>query len=217
LRATLIVVIALLAACATEKKLAVSPPAGVDLSGQWKLNVADSDDPLRLSQALAAGPGAGTPGQSGGSGGRGGRGGRSGGSRSADPSAGSTGGPGPGAIPASTVAEVLRWPGAVLEIKQVGGVAAFSSDADSRVYQPTEAMQRSKVSTKNKGRRATGPSVCGWSGRSLVVQVEPQDDEPGFEARYQVSGDGQRLVQLITLNGGRARGFTMSRVWDREP
>ena len=37
----------LLAACASEK-LALAPPAGVDFSGSWKLNQADSDDPQRL-------------------------------------------------------------------------------------------------------------------------------------------------------------------------
>jgi uncharacterized membrane protein YgcG len=39
----------LLAACAGEK-LALAPPAGVDFSGTWKLNQADSDDPQRLLQ-----------------------------------------------------------------------------------------------------------------------------------------------------------------------
>ena len=76
----------IVAACASDK-LAVTPPAGVDLSGHWKLNEADSDDALRLmqSQLAAATAGAGPGGQTGsGPGGPGGPGGR-----------GSRGGPGP--------------------------------------------------------------------------------------------------------------------------
>jgi hypothetical protein len=48
------------------------------------------------------------------------------------------------------------------------------------------------------------------------VHIEPEDNQPGFDAQYRVSDDGARLLQLITLQGGRLTGFTMSRVWDRE-
>src|SRR5271167_2165083 len=68
----------IVAACASGK-LAVTPPAGIDLSGHWKLNEADSDDALRLmqSQLAAATAGAGPGGQTGsGPGGPGGPGGR---------------------------------------------------------------------------------------------------------------------------------------------
>ena len=56
----LVVVLAVmcLAACASEK-LEQAPPAGVDFSGSWKLNVADSDDPQRLIQAQFNAPAAG--------------------------------------------------------------------------------------------------------------------------------------------------------------
>jgi hypothetical protein len=37
-----------LSACASDK-LALAPAAGVDLTGHWKLNEADSDDPQRNS------------------------------------------------------------------------------------------------------------------------------------------------------------------------
>ena len=63
MRATLVVLIALAAGCATDTKLAIMPPPGVDLGGHWRLNVAESDDPVRLSQALSAGYGAMSPGQ----------------------------------------------------------------------------------------------------------------------------------------------------------
>jgi hypothetical protein len=216
LRATLIVLIALAAGCATDTKLATMPAPGVDLSGHWRLNVADSDDPVRLSQALAAGYGAVSPGQgSSGGGGRGGRSGRSGGSRGGDPNAQIPAAQ-PISIPTTIVAEVLRWPGTQVEIHQDGGVPTFISDGDSRIYQPTAGAKRAGGHSSTKGRRSSGPPVCGWSGSSLLVRVEPENDQPGFDAQYRVSDDGTRLVQVITLQGGRMAGFAMSRVWDRE-
>ncbi len=200
--------IALAAGCATETKMATAPPPGVDLSGHWRLNVADSDDPVRLSQALSSGNGAMSQAQGSGGGGRGG--GRG----------GNMGAPAPGAQPVSIssaiVADVLRWPGSEVEIHQDSGVVTFNSDGDSRVYQPTAAPTHAKGHSAKKGRRSASPPVCGWSGSSLLVHVEPEDDQPGFDARYRVTDDGTRLLQVITLQGGRITGFTLSRVWDRE-
>jgi len=205
MRAILVVVAVLMAGCAGEK-LAVSPPAGVDLSGLWRLNVADSDDPQRLGQALASG--AATAGDNGGQ--RGGRRGRGGGqsgptqsSASGTDMSGQAGVP----LPVSAVSEVLRWPGRDLEIKQLSGVAAFTSDGDNRVYQPRGTAKKKAAHGSRQ--------VCGWSGSSLVIMVEPDDDRPKFEEHYQISSDGDRLVQLILIQSGRMMGFSMSRVWDR--
>ncbi len=125
------------------------------------------------------------------------------------------GGGGPGATPppTDTLAEVLRWPGKLLEIKQVGGVAAFTSDGDSRVYQPSDSPPPRKP-----GHRSDGRIVCGWMGRSLIVRSQGDVDAAGIEARYAVSADGGRLVELIQFRGnGRGGGFAVSRVWDRVP
>ena len=94
-----------------------------------------------------------------------------------------------------------------LEIKQLAGVAAFTSDGDNRVYQPGQS-----------GKKKSGhgsKQVCGWSESSFVIMVEPDDDRPQFEEHYQISSDGQRLVQLVLIKSGRMTGFSMSRVWDR--
>src|ERR1019366_4940456 len=66
MRIALILAVIALAGCAAEK-LASTPPAGVDLSGLWKLNEADSDDPQRLmqSQLASATASAGTGGSTG--------------------------------------------------------------------------------------------------------------------------------------------------------
>jgi hypothetical protein len=229
MRVALVVALMMLSSCASEK-LALAPPPGVDFSGQWKLNEADSDDPQRLvlSQLDGAANGsAGTPGSRGGQGGRGGgRGGRGGGG---GPSAGGAGAPSVPAVGALT--EGLRWPGKELEIKQVAGVVAITSAGVAQVYQPVADMKphhhRKKPADDDgqpRGRdmraRTQGdgpPPLCGWDDKTLVVQSgDPDDDHPPFEERYSVSEDGQRLIEVVGFKGGRSGGFTMSRVWDRE-
>lgn len=197
MRAALCLLIALVAGCAAENELALAPPAGGDLSGHWRMNVADSDDPLRVTQALSAGQRAGA------SRGRGSR------------QNGQLPPLQPLVIPTMILADVLRWPGAEVEISQQGGVVTFISDGDSRIYRPPGPGPGAGRGEK-KGRRTSAPPVCGWSGASLVVKVESQEDQPGFDARYRVSEDGRRLLQTITLQGGRVTGFTLSRVWERK-
>jgi hypothetical protein len=217
-----------LSACASEK-LALAPPPGVDFSGRWKLNEADSDDPQRLVLSQMAGPTSGAAGSPNGQGGQGGRGGgRSG-------RGGGLGARGAGApsIPAvGALSEGLRWPGKELEIKQVAGVVAITSAGLAQVYQPVADMKprhhRKKPTDDDgplRGRdmraRTQGdgpPPVCGWDDKTLVVQSgDPDDDHPPFEERYSVSEDGQRLIEVVGFKGGRSGGFTMSRVWDRVP
>jgi hypothetical protein len=69
MRVALLVALMCLAACASEK-LALAPPSGVDFTGHWKLDEADSDDPLRVVQSQTADTGPGASGTSGSSGGR---------------------------------------------------------------------------------------------------------------------------------------------------
>ena len=203
MRASLILMIALLASCATDSELAMAPRAGVDLSGHWRLNVADSDDPLRLTQALAAGFGLQSPDQSSGGRQRTGRGGQT--SAQLPPLQ-------PISIPATIVADMLRWPGARIETRQVGGVVTFISDGDSRAYTPgTGAGHAPKGNHRN-----SAPPPCGWEGASLVVRFAREDNQPEYDAHYRLSDDGTRLLQIITMQGGRLTGFTISRVWDRE-
>jgi hypothetical protein len=212
MRLIVVLAAACLAACASEK-LEQAPPAGVDFSGHWKLNEADSDDPQRLIQAQfngAAGRSNTSGGSGGGSGGRSGRQGGRGG-----PNGTNFGAPGgPVMPPLSALSEALRWPGKQLEIKQVAGVVAFTSGGNSLVCQPESAgkIHRHHASA---GRDAPPPH-CGWAEKTLVVQGgDPDDDHPPFDKQYSLSEGGQRLVEVVGFKGGRSSGFTTSRVWDR--
>jgi len=214
-----------LAACASEK-LDQAPPTGVDLSGRWTLNQADSDDPQRLLQAPRNDPSSTSGGGSGG--GSGGRGGRQGGGRSGG-SMGMGAPMGPLMPSAGAMSEGLRWPGKQLEIKQVAGVVAFTSDGVNRVCQPTDAGKPHGHHGPDGGRdggspgrdapargRDVPPPHCGWMDKTLIVQggYDPDEDHPPFEEHYSLSDDRRRLVEVVNFKG-RSTGFTMSRVWDR--
>ena len=213
MRIAMVMAAVVMAGCASDK-LAVAPPAGVDLSAHWKLNEADSDDPQRLLQSqLANATAAAGPGGSTGSGGRGGR-SRGGG--------GYAGGPlGPAMPSVLALDEALRWPGKDLIIKQSGGTVTFSSGGSKRVCRPDLDQHRHRPSGSDDpshGRGDVPPPVCGWDAGTLVVQSgETEDERPPFELRFSVSDDGRRLIELASFKGGRSSGFTASRVWDRVP
>jgi hypothetical protein len=211
-----------LAACASEK-LAQAPPPGVDLSGVWQLNEADSDDAQRLIAAQFNAPAtnqSNSPDGSGGGGG-GGRGGRGRGGAGGM----SAGGPTGPAMPSVTqLNEGLRWPGKRLEIKQVAAVVAFTSDGMNRICQSSGGMGHrhhggqdgDSSGREAPSRRDPPPPHCGWEEKTLIVRGgDPDDDHLPFEEHYLLSDDQQRLVEVVSFKGGRSSGFTMSRVWDR--
>lgn len=234
MRIALVVALGFLTACASQK-LALAPPVGVDFSGTWKLNEADSDDPLRLTMSQLDTPATSAPGSAGGGrGGQGGggRGGRGGGGGTGG--FGDSGGPGGPAMPGmGTLRDGLQWPGKDLEVKQVAGVVAITSAGVSQIYQPTPDDKRSPHHRPPNGggpgdrdmpnrdmpsrERGEGPpAACGWEDKTLVVQPGGADgDGPRFEERYSVSADGQRLIEVVAFKGGRSGGYTVSRVWDR--
>jgi len=212
------IIVLVLSACASDG-LRSAPPSGVDFTGRWKLNEADSDDPLHLAQTANSQTAA-RAGDSGSSGGRGGRGGRGGSAGVGYPTVFA-----PATPPMGTLTEAVRFPGKQLEIKQVGGVVAFTSDGKNRICQPGDAKKvgrhRSNSSDRDAplpARRDTPPPSCGWSDKTLIVHAnDPDEDRPPFEEHYSISEDGQRLVEEVSFRGGRSNGFTLSRVWDRLP
>jgi hypothetical protein len=217
MRVAFLAAVVFIGACASEG-LSLAPPAGVDFSGHWKLNVADSDDPMHLlqianAQAAAAADNTANTGRGGGRGGRGGQG---------------MGYPGltPPATPSvSVLTDASRFPGKLLDIKQVGGVLTFSSSGQTRVCQPGEAKRSPHHHVDASDRdaplpaaREAPPPKCGWLEKTLIVRSSERDeDRPPFEEHYSISEDGQRLIEEVSFKGGRSSGFTMSRVWDRTP
>jgi hypothetical protein len=215
MRVALLAAVVFISACAGDG-MRLAPPPGVDFSGRWQLNAADSDDPMHLLQ-IANAQAAGAAGNNGNSG-RGGRGGRG----------GQTAGGYTASIPPATpsvgvLAEASRFPGKLLDIKQVGGVLTFTSTGQTRVCQPGDAKKTPRHHYDPSDRDAPLPAArdapppkCGWLEKTLIVQSrELGEDRPPFEEHYSISEDGQRLVEEVIFRGGRSSGFTMSRVWDR--
>ncbi|HEX3602946.1 MAG TPA: hypothetical protein VHU43_02565 [Steroidobacteraceae bacterium] len=212
MRVAILAAVIFLSACAgNEMKLA--PPPGVDFSGRWKLNAADSDDPMHLLQ-LANAQASAAADNGANSGGRGGRGRGTAGYPAQTP---------PATPPVAALAEATRFPGKQLEIKQVNGVLTFSSEGQTRVCQPGELHKTRRHHGNASDRdaplpaaRETPPPKCGWSEKTLIVRSsEPDEDRPPFEEHYRISENGQRLIEEVSFRGGRSSGFTMSRVWDR--
>jgi hypothetical protein len=195
----------ILAACASER-LALAPPSGVDLSGRWTLDEADSDDAQRLLQSQLAAATANASGSGQTSSGRRG-------ARGAGPTA-----VGPVMPPVTVLDEGLRWPGKDVSIKQAGAVVTFSSGGSVRDCQVTSGKAVAHTAVATRGRGDAPPPRCGWDQGTLVVQSgEPEEDHPPYEQRFSVSPDGQQLVEVILFRGGRSEGFTASRVWNRVP
>jgi hypothetical protein len=215
MRVALLAAVVFMSACATDG-LNLAPPRGVDFSGHWKLNAADSDDPMHLLQMANAQAGAFDGSGNSGRGGRGGRGGQGGGYPGVMP---------PATPSVSVLAEAARFPGKQLDIKQVGGILTFSSSDQTRVCQPGDAKKahRNRLDASDRdaplpAARDTPPPKCGWLEKTLIVRsTERDEDRPPFEEHYSISEDGQRLVEEVIFRGGRSNGFTMSRVWDRAP
>jgi hypothetical protein len=217
MRVAVVIALVLLSACASDK-LALAPPPGVDLSGHWRLNVNDSDDPLHLLQTQNVDPSKTNSGSQGpGQGGRSGRGNRGG------LSPNGTGFPGPTTPAVGALNAALRWPGVDVEIKQSAGVVAMISSGVDEVYRPKAGKPANHRASDDDtdgrdmpARDRGPPPSCGWDDKTLVVESgETDDDQPPFEKRYSLSDDGQRLIEVVGFKGGRSSGFTASRVWDR--
>jgi hypothetical protein len=214
MRVAMLAAVVLLSGCAADE-VNLAPPAGVDFSGRWKFNAADSDDPMHLLQIANAQASAAADNAAAGRGGRGGRGG--------------TGYPAvlpPATPPLGAMAQASRFPGKTLEIKQVAGVLTFSSEGQTRVCQPGDVQKRPPRHHDNPSdrdaplpaARDTPPPRCGWSEKTLIVRsTEVEEDRPPYEEHYSISDDGERLIEAVSFRGGRSTGFVMSRVWDRVP
>jgi hypothetical protein len=203
MRIAVLVSVCLFGGCASDR-LATAPPAGVDLSGHWRLDEAESDDAQRLMQSqLTAATATNGGGQSGSSG------------RRRQGPVGPQGPLGPVMPSVSLLAEGLRWPGKNLSIKQGGGSIEFSGDGSVRQCSTHETKAHPSP-TPSRGRGDAPPPRCGWDDKTLVVESgETDEDRPPYDQRFSLSTDGERLIEVVTFKIGASSGFTASRVWER--
>ncbi len=200
-----------LSACATNG-LSLAPPKDVNFSGHWELNVSDSDDPQHILQAAnqQASAASAENAAARGSGRGNGRGGAGGGYTNVMP-------PPPPAV--SILNDAFAWPGKKMDIKQVAGVVAFTSDGASRICTPSTSDKKSHHNDDEHrpSGRDLPPLACGWSDRVLVVLGGDDGGRTPYESSFTISEDGRRLVELVAFKGGRSSGFTLSRVWEKTP
>jgi hypothetical protein len=202
-----------LGACATNG-LSLAPPKDVNFSGHWELNVADSDDPQHILQTANQQAAAASDPSNGGGGGRGGGRGRASGGYAG---AVSIIAPPP---PVNILSDAFAWPGKKVDVKQVAGVVAFSSEGTNRICTPSNSDKKSRRRGDDEHRpsgRDLPPLACGWNDRTLIVQGGDDGSRAPYESSFSISEDGKRLIEMVAFRGGRSNGFTLSRVWDRTP
>jgi len=158
--ALMVIAVLLIAGCASEK-LALAPPSGVDFSGHWKLNEADSDDPQRvvLSQNAAPRPAPADPPAKAarGAGPRSGRGGRAAAWRRRSLGSRDAG--------HERLSDGLRWPGRQLDIEQSAGVVTIASLAPRR---STGGRRRARNDRETRARDRAERRSLRVDGKTLV-------------------------------------------------
>jgi hypothetical protein len=221
------------ASVATAGELKTTAPAKVNLTGLWKINEEQSDDPHKVvakkkEDSSGGGPirgGGGGPGgvhgggvfdtggifgDMGGTIGRGGvtigRGGGAGGAKTGSADR-------PDGDPESTMKVPLDSFLATreqLEIKQLPDTVTVSSVDDSVTCKPGEF---------GKAPTPSGEMVdlyCGWKGSTYVTELR-EPDGVTRTTRYELRRGDKQLVMISEIKGGHTQmsGLTIKRVYDR--
>ena len=186
--------VGVLTGCSTS--LAIRAPRGVDLSGEWQIDLALSDFPQEAVPAqspLTGTPDASSNGQTGGRTGRGGRGRGMGGGGM--PSAGGGGGRAPGGSPEHHFAMPPH-----LSISQ--SASAFTVNITmpdgKHVTNAYTAGEKSVVSTT----RGAANRTLGWDGGDFLIRTQVGDKGPQSEVRYSLERDGTLAVTSTITHSG---------------
>jgi hypothetical protein len=186
----------MLSGCSTT--LAARAPRGVDLSGEWQIDLALSDFPQEA--VPVQGPLTGTPdnpgtGQTGGRPGRGSRRSGMGGAVGGMPPGAAGGGRGRGGSPEHHFAMPPH-----LSISQTG--STFTVDITmpdgKHVTNTYTAGEKSVVTTT----RGDANRTLGWDGDGFLIRTQVGDKGPQSDVRYAVEHDGTLSVtSTITRSG----------------
>ena len=191
-RATLATLVTALAACATQ--LSATVPRGVDLSGEWRIDMNLSDYP---SEAVPAGGSEANGADTGGSGGRG-RGMRR---RSLS---GST------AVAASP-AHKFAMPPHLLLTQRPDGLSVRITMPDGKIVtNDYRAGDKSVVDTT----RGPANRAVGWQHDAFVIDTQVGDKGPKSEVRYFIDDD-HMLEVVTTISGAGTNNFEYTLVYDR--
>jgi hypothetical protein len=210
---------ALLAACAS---LDSKPPRTANLSGDWQLDQALSEDPngvLRQQHRGGRGGGGGFRhhggGMSGGMSGGGMGGGTGGGMGMPSGGGGSSrgggyGGGGRGARGGNGVLPDFMAQPAALSIRQQARQLALSADGVSTTF-----VYGEKVVASVQGGAAE--RVSGWKGNDFVVSYQVTASGPAATRSYEVGDGGRQLIVTTEVTGGRMPEFKLRTVYERAP
>lgn len=212
----LFMVAAVGAGCAS---LGSHPPRATDLSGNWKLDQALSEDPravMRQQKQNASGHGMHHGGGMGGgygmpAGGAPGTastgtygGGMHGGHR------GGGGGGGNWGVARHGPESEFLVQAAALQIRQSPSQLDLVADGV-----PTEFEYGEKVTTSVQG--GTAERVSGWKGQDFVVKYDVADGGPKATRSYELNDGGKQLVVITQVEGGRSPAMKFHTVYDLAP
>jgi hypothetical protein len=185
-----------LSGCATT--LSTRPPRGLDLSGEWQIDLALSDFPqeaVPVQSPITGTPDASGAGQTGGRSGRGGRGRGMGGGAGGMPPGAEGGGRGRGGSPEHHFAMPPH-----LSISQSGSVFTvnITMPDGKHVTNTYTAGEKSVVTTT----RGDANRSLGWDGDNFLIRTQVGDKGPQSDVRYALEHDRTLSVTSTITHSG---------------
>ena len=182
-----------LGGCSTT--LATRAPRGVELGGEWQIDLALSDFPQEAVPSQSAITGA--PDLSGATGGQGTRGGRGRGGRGAGRGAGGGGGGGPGRA-GSLEHHFAMPPHLSISQSATGLTVAITMPDGKHVTNAYVSGEKSTVTTT----RGVADRTLGWDGKGYLIRTKAGEKGPQSDVRYSVDDDGTLSVTSTITNSG---------------
>ena len=181
-----------LSGCSTT--LATRAPRGVDLGGEWQIDLALSDFPQEAVPSQSAVTG--TPDLSGATGGQGSRGSRGRGARGAGRGTGGGGG-GPGR--AGSLEHHFAMPPHLSITQSATGLTVNITMADGKhVTNVYVSGEKSTVTTT----RGDADRTLGWDAGTYLIRTKVGEKGPQSDVRYLLDGDGTLSVISTITNSG---------------